>query len=73
LFPVRISTSKMFINTPRHNNRVLLHRPNLGSRFRSNINGAPFLILKYVRANYPEQWKLRILADISCECHIQPH
>ena len=42
LFSVRISTSNIFLNKPRHNNRVSLHRPYPGSMFH-NIKTAPFL------------------------------
>ena len=49
LFPalllIRISTSNIFLNKPRHNNCVPLHRPYLGSMFRNNIKGAPFFYL----------------------------
>ena len=45
LLPVRISTSNIFLNKPRHNNRVPLHRPYIGSMFRNNIKGAPFFYL----------------------------
>ena len=34
LLPVRISTSNIFLNKPRHNNRVPLHRSYIGSMFR---------------------------------------
>jgi hypothetical protein len=46
LLPVRISTSNIFLNKPRHNNHVPLHRPYLGSMFRNNIKGAPFFSFK---------------------------
>ena len=50
LFPalllVRISTSNIFLNKPRHNNCVPLHRPYLGSMFRNNIKGAYFFTFK---------------------------
>jgi len=46
LLPVRISTSNIFLNKPRHNNRVPLHRPYLGSMFHNNIKNAPFFTFK---------------------------
>jgi len=46
LLPVRISTSNIFLNKSRHNNRVPLHRSYLGSMFHNNIKGAPFFTFK---------------------------
>ncbi|KEH42407.1 hypothetical protein MTR_1g069130 [Medicago truncatula] len=45
LLHVRISTSNILLNKQRHNNRVSLHRPYLGSMFRKNIKGAPSFTL----------------------------
>jgi len=46
LLPVRIFTSNIFLNKPRHSNCVPLHMSYLGSMFRNNIKGAPFFTLK---------------------------
>ena len=46
LLPVRICTSNTFLNKPRHNNRVPLHKSYLGSMFRNNIKGTPFFTFK---------------------------
>lgn len=72
LLPIKISTSNIFINKPRHNNRVPLHNPYLGSRFRNNVNGAPFLSLEYMVANYLVQLSLRILVGINYDYLLQP-
>jgi len=63
LLPVRISTSNIFLNKPRHNNCVLLHMSYLGFMFRNNIKGAPFLPLKYVVGYFLEKLSLGILVD----------
>ena len=44
LLPVRISTSNIFLNKPRHNNHVSLHWPR--SMFCNNIKGAPYFTFK---------------------------
>jgi len=64
LLPVRISTSNIFLNKPRHNNRVPLHMSYLGSMFHNNIKGATFLPLKYVAGYFLEQLSLEILVDM---------
>jgi hypothetical protein len=46
LLHVRISTFNIFLNKLRHNNRVPLHNPYLGSMFRKNIKCAPFFTFK---------------------------
>jgi len=72
LLPVRISTSNIFLNKPRHNNRVSLHSPYLGSMFRNNIIGAPFFTFKICGVILPWQLSLRIPVDISYEYPLQP-
>jgi len=44
--PVRISTSSIFLNKPRHNNHVQLHRPYIWSMFHNNNKGAPVFTFK---------------------------
>jgi hypothetical protein len=46
LLPVRISTSNIFLDKPRHKNHVPLHMPYLGSMFHNNIKGTPFFTFK---------------------------
>jgi len=64
LLPVRISTSNILLNKPRHNNCVPLHRPYLGSMFRNNTKGAPFSPLKYVVGYFLEQLSIGIRVDM---------
>jgi len=46
LLHVRIFTSNIFLNKPRHNNCVPLHRPYLGSMFRNNIKDTSIFTFK---------------------------
>jgi len=61
LLPVRISTSNIFLNKPRHNNRVPLHRPYLRSMFHNNIKGAPFFTFKICDGILPSAVEFRNL------------
>ncbi|KEH16832.1 hypothetical protein MTR_0086s0110 [Medicago truncatula] len=53
LLPVRISTSNIFLNKPRHNNRVPINRPYLGSMFRNNIKGVIMALSTIYDAFHP--------------------
>jgi len=59
LLPIRISTSNIFLNKPRHNNRVPLHRPYLGSMFCNNIKGTPFFTFKIYGGILPWEIEFR--------------
>jgi len=52
LLPVRISTSNIFLNKPRHNNRVPLHMSYLGSMFH-NIKVAPIFTFTICGGIFP--------------------
>jgi len=52
LLPVMISTSNIFSNKPRYNNRVPLHKPYLGSMFH-NIKALPFFTFTICGGIFP--------------------
>ena len=66
LLLVRISISNIFLNKPRHNYRVSLHRPYLGSMFRNNIKGAHFITFKICGGILPWEIEFRNSCRYGC-------
>ncbi|KEH31704.1 hypothetical protein MTR_4g102730 [Medicago truncatula] len=65
-----IQKCKTYFNG-KHNNRVPLLRPYIGSMFHNNIKVTLFLPLKYVLGYFLEQLSLGIHVDISYEYPLQ--